>query len=471
MMTSRNNQIAIAVALILLLGTIVVYFSLGQSGTVDVLPSGENELLSLAQESGRLSIFVADEIYDESFFNYITNEFSTKYGIDVEITTGHWSGVQTSLINEKVSGRNSGSFDLVILNDEATARLIEKKLTFSQTGSIISDISTSPVTDEVLKSKIAGVDNDGSGITLWFDVYSYMYNSDEFYQFENVYCYLGLVGEDDDDDDDDDDNDGSGSGDDDDDDEERCPSAEDHDDDNDGSGSGDDDDDDDNDGSGSGDDDDDDDDEVEGVFFPSPVADKAGAALVVNTVLHYGSSGYYESFYDSSLESEWPELLNFEIEDEPEMEGMDELFGEIEPELDVSSILEAFDDEEVLVGYFRYGSILLESIQGEISDEIEVYFGIEGSVKTSVHATIPFNSPNKAAATLMINEILGENSQRQIATIYGSYPSANAEMIDDVFGDAQFFIPFDDISDSLYEWPYYSYPINILDMWRVLFEG
>ncbi|NSL75642.1 MAG: hypothetical protein HS052_03220 [Thaumarchaeota archaeon] len=454
MMESRNNQIAIAVALILLLGTVVVYFSLGPSVTVDVLPSGENELISLAQESGRLNIFVDDEIYDESFFNYIDNEFSTKYGIDVEITTGHWSGIQTSLINEKVSGRNSGSFDLVILNDEATARLIEKKLTFSQTGSIISDISTSPVTDEVLKSKIAGVDNDGSGITLWFDVYSYMYNSEEFYKFENVYCYLGLVGEDDDDDDDD----GSGSGDDDDD-EDRCPTAEDHDDD------------DDNNGSGSGDDDDDDDDEVEGVFFPSPVDDKAGAALVVNTVLHYGSSGYYESFYDSSLESEWPELLNFEIEDEPEMEGMDELFGEIEPELDMSSILEVFDDEEVLVGYFRYGSILLESIQGEISDEIEVYFGIEGSVKTSVHATIPFNSPNKAAATLMINEILGENSQRQIATIYGSYPSANAEMIDDVFGNAQFFIPFDDFSDSLSEWPYYSYPINILDMWRVLFEG
>ena len=430
-MQSRNNQIAILVALILLLGTLVVYFSLGQSEEVDILPSGENELISLAKESGRLHIFVDDEIYDESFFNYIDKEFSSKYGIDVEITTGHWSGIQTQLINEKVSGRSSGAFDLVILNDEATARLIEKQLTFSQTGSIISDVSSSTITDEVIKSKIAGVDNDGSGVTLWFDVYSYMYNTDEFYKFENVYCYLGLVGEDDDDDDDDDD---------------------------------------DNDGSGSGDDDDDDD-EVEGVFFPSPVDDKAGTALVVTTVLHYGSSGYYESSYDNSLESEWPELLNFEIEDEPEMEEMDELFGEIEPELEIDSILEVFDDEEVLVGYFRYGSILLESIQGEISDEIEVYFGIEGSVRTSVHATIPFNSPNKAAATLMINELLGENSQLQIATIYGSYPSANAEVIDDVFGITQFLIPFDDISDSLYEWPYYSYPINILDMWRVLFEG
>ena len=227
MMESRNNQIAIAVALILLLGTVVVYFSLGPSVTVDVLPSGENELISLAQESGRLNIFVDDEIYDESFFNYIDNEFSTKYGIDVEITTGHWSGIQTSLINEKVSGRNSGSFDLVILNDEATARLIEKKLTFSQTGSLISSISEKPITEDVIKPKIAGVDNDGSGITLWFDVYSYMYNSEEFYKFENVYCYLGLVGEDDDDDDD-----GSGSGDDDDD-EDRCPTAEDHDDDDD----------------------------------------------------------------------------------------------------------------------------------------------------------------------------------------------------------------------------------------------
>ena len=434
-MQSRNNQIAILVALILLLGTLVVYFSLGQSEEVDILPSGENELISLAKESGRLHIFVDDEIYDESFFNYIDKEFSSKYGIDVEITTGHWSGIQTQLINEKVSGRSSGAFDLVILNDEATARLIEKQLTFSQTGNLISDISGSPITDEVIKSKIAGVDNDGSGVTLWFDVYSYMYNTDEFYKFENVYCYLGLVGEDDDDDDDDDDNDGSGSGDDDD------------------------------------DDDEDDEEEVEGVFFPSPVDDKAGTALVVTTVLHYGSSGYYESSYDNSLESEWPELLNFEIEDEPEMEEMDELFGEIEPELEIDSILEVFDDEEVLVGYFRYGSILLESIQGEISDEIEVYFGIEGSVRTSVHATIPFNSPNKAAATLMIDELLGENSQLQIATIYGSYPSANAEVIDDVFGNTQFFIPFDDISDSLYEWPYYSYPINILDMWRVLFEG
>ena len=433
MMQSRSNQIAILVALVLLIGSLVVYFSLGQSEDVDILPSGENELISLAKESGRLHIFVDDEIYDESFFNYIDKEFSSKYGIDVEITTGHWSGIQTQLINEKVSGRSSGAFDLVILNDEATARLIEKQLTFSQTGNLISDISGSPITDEVIKSKIAGVDNDGSGVTLWFDVYSYMYNTDEFYKFENVYCYLGLVGEDEDDDDDDDD-DGSGSRDNDDDDE-------------------------------------DDEEEVEGVFFPSPVDDKAGTALVVTTVLHYGSSGYYESSYDNSLESEWPELLNFEIEDEPEMEEMDELFGEIDPELEIDSILEVFDDEEVLVGYFRYGSILLESIQGDISDEIEVYFGIEGSVRTSVHATIPFNSPNKAAATLMINEILGENSQLKIATIYGSYPSANAEVIDDVFGDAQFFIPFDDISESLHEWPYYSYPLMILDRGRVLFVG
>ena len=193
MMQSRTNQIALLVSLVLLLGSLVVYFSLGGQSDVDVLPSGENELISLAKESGRLHIFVDDEIYDESFFNYIDKEFSSKYGIDVEITTGHWSGIQTQLINEKVSGRSSGAFDLVILNDEATARLIEKQLTFSQSGSLISDISTNPISDEVIKSKIAGVDNDGSGITLWFDVYSYMYNADEFYKFENVYCYLGLV--------------------------------------------------------------------------------------------------------------------------------------------------------------------------------------------------------------------------------------------------------------------------------------
>ena len=64
MMQSRTNQIAILVALVLLLGSLVVYFSLGGQSDVDVLPSGENELISLAKESGRLHIFVDDEIYD-----------------------------------------------------------------------------------------------------------------------------------------------------------------------------------------------------------------------------------------------------------------------------------------------------------------------------------------------------------------------------------------------------------------------
>ena len=90
MMQSRTNQIAILVSLVLLFGTVVVYFSLGQSTDVDTLPSGENELISLAKESGRLHISVDEQIYDESFFNYIDKEFSSKYGIDVEITTGHW---------------------------------------------------------------------------------------------------------------------------------------------------------------------------------------------------------------------------------------------------------------------------------------------------------------------------------------------------------------------------------------------
>ena len=90
MMQSRSNQIAILVALVLLIGSLVVYFSLGQSEDVDILPSGENELISLAKESGSLHIFVDEEIYDDSFFNYVDKEFSSKYGIDVEITTGHW---------------------------------------------------------------------------------------------------------------------------------------------------------------------------------------------------------------------------------------------------------------------------------------------------------------------------------------------------------------------------------------------
>ena len=205
-------------------------------------------------------------------------------------------------------------------------------------------------------------------------------------------------------------------------------------------------------------------------MFPNPIETNAGAALVVNTVLYYSESNYYNG-YDDSLESEWPELLNFEIDDEPEMEEMDELFGEIEPELVIDSILEAFDEEELLVGYFRYGSILLESLEMDIDDEIEIYIALEGSMKSNVHSSIPFNANNKAGAILLINEILDEKIQTEIAYTYGSFPSANIAVFDTIFDEAQFWISSDEIISNLVEWPHYQYRINILDMWRVLFEG
>ena len=423
----KNSQIAIIAVLVLLVGAVVPYLALNQSDVdEEILPSSKNDLISIAQESGTVSIFVDEEIYNESFFNFIKAEFSKKYNIDVSVTSGHWSGVSTKLVNDKVSGRKSGSYDLLILSDEATARLTEKKLLYPQTSDFIDKSDNS----HVFQSQISGIDNDGSVITLWFDTYAFLYNSDEFYKFENVYCYLGLVGEDEDDDDDD--NDGSGSGDD--------------------------------------DDDDDDDEEVEGLLFPNPIETNAGAALVVNTVLYYSESNYYNG-YDASLESEWPELLNFEIDDEPEMEEMDELFGEIKPELVIDSILEAFDEEELLVGYFRYGSILLESLEMDIDDEIEIYIAHEGSMKSNVHSSIPFNANNKAGAILLINEILDEKIQTEIAYSYGSFPSANIAVFDTIFDEAQFWISSDEIISNLIEWPHYQYRINILDMWRVLFEG
>ena len=450
----NKNYIAVVLVAVLFLGTIFSYFALDQPDSEEIiLPDDRNALISLAQEYETLNVFVDKEIYNEQFFNFVSEDFLEKYGINLIITTGHWSGVQTQLINEKVSGRNIGSYDLIILNDEATARITEKKLLYSETSNFIDN----PDTTHILQSKISGVVNDGSVITLWFDTYVFMYNSDEFYKFENVYCLLELVGEEEDDDDDGASESGEdeASEDDDDDYESRCL------------------DDDDDDASESGEDDaseDDDDEEVEGLLFPNPVESNAGAALVVNAVLYYSDSNYYNG-YDNSLESEWPELLNFEIEDEPEMEGMDELFGEIEPEIIIDSILEAFDEEEVLVGYFRYGSILLESLEMNIDDEIEIYIAHEGSMKSNVHSSIPFNAENKAGAILLINEILGDEIQTQIAYSYGSFPSANIDLFDNIFDDTQFWIPSDEIISQLFDWPHYKYKINILNMWRVLFEG
>ena len=432
----KNSQIAIIAILVLLVGTVVPYLALNQSEVdEEILPSSKNDLISIAQESGTVSIFVDEEIYRESFFNFIKTEFSKKYNIEVTVTSGHWSGVSTQLINDKVSGRKSGLYDLLILNDEATARLIEKKLLYSQTSDFIDNSDNS----HVLQSQISGIDNDGSVITLWFDTYAFLYNSDEFYKFKNVYCLLELVGEDEEGEEEEDGGD---------DEESRCI----------------------DDDVESGSDDDDDDEEVEGLLFPNPIVTNAGAALVVNTVLYYSESNYYNG-YDASLESEWPELLNFEIEDEPEMEGMDELFGEVEEEIVIDSILEAFDDEEILVGYFRYGSILLESLELDIDNEIEIYIAHEGSMKSNVHSSIPFNANNKAGAILLINEILDDKIQTEIAYSYGSFPSANIAVLDTIFDEAQFWISSDEIISHLVEWPHYQYRINILDMWRVLFEG
>ena len=118
----KNPQIAIIAVLVLLVGAVVPYLALNQSAVDDeILPSSKNDLIAIAQESGKVSIFVDEEIYKESFFNFIKAEFSKKYNIDVSVTSGHWSGASTQLVNDKVSGRKGGSYDLLILSDEATA--------------------------------------------------------------------------------------------------------------------------------------------------------------------------------------------------------------------------------------------------------------------------------------------------------------------------------------------------------------
>ena len=68
-MQSRSNQIAILVALVLLIGSLVVYFSLGQSEDVDILPSGENELISLAKAAGSMHLVLDEEIDYDSICN------------------------------------------------------------------------------------------------------------------------------------------------------------------------------------------------------------------------------------------------------------------------------------------------------------------------------------------------------------------------------------------------------------------
>ena len=82
----NKNYIVIALVTILFLGTIISYFALDQPDSEEItLPNDRNDLIALAQEFETLNVFVDAEIYNESFFNFVRDTFSEKYGINLII--------------------------------------------------------------------------------------------------------------------------------------------------------------------------------------------------------------------------------------------------------------------------------------------------------------------------------------------------------------------------------------------------
>ena len=85
-----------------------------------------SNVLQDAKESQELSIFIDSETdIDDFIVKQVIPTYEQEYNIKINVETGHLSGVQQNLINDKLGGSKQGKYDIVILSDEPMGRSIE----------------------------------------------------------------------------------------------------------------------------------------------------------------------------------------------------------------------------------------------------------------------------------------------------------------------------------------------------------
>ncbi len=386
---------------------IFIFFPQDSSGPTEVPESWEG-ILSQANEEGHVKIFVDVDLEVRSFLETtVIPQFQEKHDIVVTIETGHWSGFTQRLIIERLGGRNIGLLDLALLGDEAMGRSLDASLLFAETGSRLDKASQ---IEEIFRSGVSGISNDGSSVTIWIDQYVLVANAE---LLDDLPLDLGeiialIAGED------------QGLID------------------------------------------------TDQLFVPNPLETDTGAAALMLVVVDRGGKDLY-SFrpHDRTLEEGWPEALGFEIEDEPELEGFP-MPEEEAPENGLEAVIEG----EISLAYLRYDQILLHIAEGGmLSPEIRVYLPEEGSIISGGHAGIPFNAPNKSAALIFLDFLLSEEVQTEFALELGKYPSI-ATITDDSLPElitaSNFWIPRVEARGEWIAWPHYQYRVDLLDLWRNL---
>lgn len=160
--------------------------------TTSELAGTWDEILQKAKEQGQLNIFVANDLGIQPFLEKnIVPEFSAKFGVKVSISSGHWSGAVQKLVSERAGGVTRGSYDLVILGDEAIARSLESGVLVQN---IVSKIPNAKNLVTIPEGRIHGIETRGTAVPIKVDQYVVIFNSD-FLDAKDLFKNIGDLDE------------------------------------------------------------------------------------------------------------------------------------------------------------------------------------------------------------------------------------------------------------------------------------
>ena len=411
-----DTKIVGVVGIIFLLGMATVFTFSNTSDEDSIEYTEWKDVIEDSKESQELNIFIDSETDIDNFIvEQVIPVYEQEYGIKINIETGHWSGVQQNLINEKLGGSKQGKYDVVIMSDEPMGRSIESNLIWGP----IDVIENYNDIEEVFLEGIQGIENDQKALTFAIDQYILVGNTkflDRAYEeYPNNVTNLvqWLV-------------------------EQKSARQ----------------------GIDPG-----------RLAIPAPSRSNTGAAFLMLALL---TAEDYEEYrmkpYDNTKSENWLHSLNFIISDAPEAEL------EIEYMPDRLLDIEVFDkiqSGQFWIGYVRQ-DYAIEYLASNENNHIAAYMPESGTIISGIHAGITFNSQNKAAGLLFLELLLSEQTQTEIVNKEFRLP-ANKKINDEQLSAdvimSRAWIDRDEIRNDWLMWPHYQYKIELQALWRVMTAG